>query len=265
MSRPIPTNEEYLHWAREWKKWDKEFRKTEGKLALRKRNAAATAILEGLRGMIWHMVQRYHNRRPEYWEDVVALANEAILSHGLHKWDEKKAKKAGSSFASYMAWWIRHAVTRGTDYALPVHIPHNRHLEALSARRRLRESGAPIPEELKPYLPSFVSFTFNPANADLDSESDQWMDWLTLESGLIETDSVEKHAQRMEAREKLWKLMEGLTHRRKLVLMTMLGHPTLNLRQIGEALGVSHQAIHQLREAAIRSMRHAAKAQEKVA
>jgi RNA polymerase primary sigma factor len=199
--------------------------------------------------------------------DLIAEGNVGLIT-AAHRFDERRNFR----FISYAVWWIRQAIQKAlAEQTHTVRLPINRAQQAQKLRKinnRLEQTrgGSVHEEELAKELEITVG-KLNEINAVLrpllsldesvhDDDSQPLQEILAdPEDTTPEDDFVqdELHAQLMAA-------MDKLTDREKDIVTRYYGlgdEESTSLEAIGEDINLSRERVRQIRNDALRKMRHA--------
>ncbi len=199
------------------------------------------------------------------------LINEGNL--GLIKAAEKFDETRGFKFISYAVWWIRQSILQAlAEQSRIVRLPLNQvgslnKINKAFARFEQENERKPSPEEL---------------SAELDIPADKIVDTLKVSGRHISVDApfVEgednslldvlvnndsPNADSSLIKESLGKeidrALSTLTERESNIIKYFfgIGHPEMTLEEIGEKFGLTRERVRQIKEKAIRRMRHSSR------
>ncbi len=199
------------------------------------------------------------------------LINEGNL--GLIKAAEKFDETRGFKFISYAVWWIRQSILQAlAEQSRIVRLPLNQvgslnKINKAFARFEQENERKPSPEEL---------------SAELDIPADKIADTLKVSGRHISVDApfVEgednslldvlvnndsPNADSSLIKESLGKeidrALSTLTERESNIIKYFfgIGHPEMTLEEIGEKFGLTRERVRQIKEKAIRRMRHSSR------
>ena len=199
--------------------------------------------------------------------DLIAEGNMGLIT-AAHRFDERRNFR----FISYAVWWIRQAIQKAlAEQTHTVRLPINRAQQAQRLRkinnRMEQETGGSVHEEdLAKQLDISVT-KLNEINAVLrpllsideslhDEDSQPLQEIL---SDPEDTTPEEQFAQG-ELRNQLETAMEKLTAREKDIVLRyygLSGEESTSLEAIGEDINLSRERVRQIRNDALRKMRHA--------
>jgi RNA polymerase sigma factor (sigma-70 family) len=246
MATPIPTDEEYVALARQWKTAVSDCNDVV-------RNRVAAKILDGLNGLIWSIANAKTKRFDfAFTEDAVSEAKLIILKGALKNWNEKKAAKANCKFSSYMITWIMSGIQRFIEKSFIVSLPVNGRKDAL---KELRETGT-VSSQQKAYIPSFVYWDA-PATKG-DGESRTLRDVIYEEDGSAENSTAIEDVSLNQKREFIRQLLDSLNNERMatVINLTFSGY---SQSEIGAQMGISKARVSQLYISSLSRMQSAAK------
>ena len=198
--------------------------------------------------------------------DLIAEGNMGLIT-AAHRFDERRNFR----FISYAVWWIRQAIQKAlAEQTHTVRLPINRAQQAQRLRkinnRMEQEKGGTIPrEELAKQLDISVS-KLNEINAVLrpllsideslhDEESQPLQEILSNP----EDSTPEDEFVRDELRDQLDSAMKNLTSRERDIVVRyygLSGEESTSLEAIGEDINLSRERVRQIRNDALRKMRH---------
>jgi RNA polymerase primary sigma factor len=198
--------------------------------------------------------------------DLIAEGNMGLIT-AAHRFDERRNFR----FISYAVWWIRQAIQKAlAEQTHTVRLPINRAQQAQRLRkinnRMEQEKGGTIPrEELAKQLDISVS-KLNEINAVLrpllsideslhDEESQPLQEILSNP----EESTPEDEFVRDELRNQLDSAMKNLTSRERDIVVRyygLSGEESTSLEAIGEDINLSRERVRQIRNDALRKMRH---------
>ncbi len=198
--------------------------------------------------------------------DLIAEGNMGLIT-AAHRFDERRNFR----FISYAVWWIRQAIQKAlAEQTHTVRLPINRAQQAQRLRkinnRMEQEKGGTIPrEELAKQLDISVS-KLNEINAVLrpllsideslhDEESQPLQEILSNP----EESTPEDEFVRDELRDQLDSAMKNLTSRERDIVVRyygLSGEESTSLEAIGEDINLSRERVRQIRNDALRKMRH---------
>jgi RNA polymerase primary sigma factor len=198
--------------------------------------------------------------------DLIAEGNMGLIT-AAHRFDERRNFR----FISYAVWWIRQAIQKAlAEQTHTVRLPINRAQQAQRLRkinnRMEQEKGGTIPrEELAKQLDISVS-KLNEINAVLrpllsideslhDEESQPLQEILSNP----EDSTPEDEFVRDELRNQLDSAMKNLTSRERDIVVRyygLSGEESTSLEAIGEDINLSRERVRQIRNDALRKMRH---------
>jgi RNA polymerase primary sigma factor len=198
--------------------------------------------------------------------DLIAEGNMGLIT-AAHRFDERRNFR----FISYAVWWIRQAIQKAlAEQTHTVRLPINRAQQAQRLRkinnRMEQEKGGTIPrEELAKQLDISVS-KLNEINAVLrpllsideslhDEESQPLQEILSNPDDATPEDEF----VRDELRDQLVSAMKNLTSRERDIVVRyygLSGEESTSLEAIGEDINLSRERVRQIRNDALRKMRH---------
>ncbi len=199
--------------------------------------------------------------------DLIAEGNMGLIT-AAHRFDERRNFR----FISYAVWWIRQAIQKAlAEQTHTVRLPINRaqqaqRLRKINNRMEQERGGAIHQEELAKQLEISES-KLNEINAVLRpllsiDESLHDEDSQPLQEILFDPDDPtpeDKFAQD-ELRSQLEGAMEKLTSRERDIVVRyygLSGEESTSLEAIGEDIHLSRERVRQIRNDALRKMRHA--------
>lgn len=198
------------------------------------------------------------------------LINEGNLGliRAARRFDETRQFK----FVSYAVWWIRQSILQAlADQSRLVKVPPNRLgllLRMGRTRTRLEQTlgRAPTVEELSeslqvgiPILDENSRINLEPLSLDAPSSSDG-------EAGLLEllrdekTEGPDEYLSAWEVREAITAALTRLNSKEEAVIRLYFGielGATLSLEEIGIRLALTRERVRQIKETALRKLRHA--------
>ena len=199
--------------------------------------------------------------------DLIAEGNMGLIT-AAHRFDERRNFR----FISYAVWWIRQAIQKAlAEQTHTVRLPINRAQQAQRLRkinnRMEQERGGSIHrEELAKQL-DITESKLNEINAVLRpllsiDESLHDEDSQPLQEILSNPDdpTPEDNFAQNELRNQLVDAMEKLTSREKDIVVRyygLSGEESTSLEAIGEDIHLSRERVRQIRNDALRKMRHA--------
>jgi RNA polymerase primary sigma factor len=198
------------------------------------------------------------------------LINEGNLGliRAARRFDETRQFK----FISYAVWWVRQSILQAlADQSRLVKLPPNRigMLNRIGKTRTRLEQAlgrAPTPEELSenlqveiPVLEENARINLEPLSLDAPMSSDE-------DAGMIEllkddkTVSPEENLSEWEMKEAIETALTSLNPKEQAVLRLYFGiqiGTTLSLEEIGTRLSLTRERVRQIKETALRKLRHA--------
>lgn len=201
------------------------------------------------------------------------LINEGNLGliRAAHKFDETK----GIKFISYAVWWIRQAILQAlAEQSRIVRVPLNRagalHRIGKSSSLLLQELGreptvGEIAEELDlPHDEIQRTLTISQSHLSLDApltpgEDNRLLDYLPDQFSPAPEDEAYERALSTTIEEAL----ESLKEREAKILRLYFGldrQDPMTLEEIGSLLGITRERVRQIKENALRRLRHASRA-----
>ncbi|KKQ34755.1 MAG: DNA-directed RNA polymerase sigma subunit RpoD [Candidatus Nomurabacteria bacterium GW2011_GWB1_37_5] len=197
---------------------------------------------------------------------------------GLIKAAQRFDETRGFKFISYAVWWIRQAILQAiAEQSRIVRLPLNR----ISLINKIRKAHHVLEQE-NHYQPSdeeiaerlgfdidkkevkFISF-INKKHQSLD-EFIQDSDNETRFVDLLENESIEQPDAKSMIESKIKdinRVLVELTPREVMVLeyfFGLNGRPEITTEEIGKCLDLSHERIRQIKEGALKKLRHGSKA-----
>lgn len=199
--------------------------------------------------------------------DLIAEGNMGLIT-AAHRFDERRNFR----FISYAVWWIRQAIQKAlAEQTHTVRLPINRAQQAQRLRkinnRMEQERGGSVHEEDLAKQLDITVTKLNEINAVLRpllsiDESLHDEDSQPLQEILSnpEDTTPEENFAHDELREQLETAMEKLTAREKDIVVRyygLSGEENTSLEAIGEDISLSRERVRQIRNDALRKMRHA--------
>ncbi len=174
-------------------------------------------------------------------------------SMGLLRAVESFDPSRGLKFISYAVWWIKAYITRALqEQGGLIRLPANQHLRVKKAMRESSIDGE-VDEELRRLMQiseGCVSIDEPMGDDDGKALGDMVADFRTLSPDAeVEVSLVEGVTQ---------DILESLPSREAEVIKGLYGMDNgspLNLREVGEALQISHERVRQLRDQALKRIR----------
>ncbi|MGL1937103.1 MAG: RNA polymerase sigma factor RpoD/SigA [Fibrobacterales bacterium] len=179
------------------------------------------------------------------------IVNEGSL--GLIRAIESFDHSRGLKFISYAVWWIKAYITRAiNENGNLIRLPANQHLKV---RKALNETtnGKEISDEVRRLIQIGESGMSFDAPLSNDSKS-TYADVLADDSAT----NPEATAELQSIEDMTKKMLEGLPSREAEVLGGLYGINQENpqtLRDVGEALNISHERVRQLRDQGLKRIR----------
>lgn len=200
------------------------------------------------------------------------LINEGNI--GLIKAAKRFDETRGFKFISYAVWWIRQAILQAlAEQSRIVRLPLNRvgtlhKIGKISSRLEQKYSREPSPDEIAKALDlpaNEVSDTLKISNSHLSldapfsqSEDNSLIDILEDEFQPSPDESLMSHSLRSE----IEKALDTLTAREAEVINLYFGlnnDKALTLEEIGARFSLTRERVRQIKEKAIRRLRHASR------
>ncbi|MBN4076530.1 sigma-70 family RNA polymerase sigma factor [Gemmatimonas aurantiaca] len=200
------------------------------------------------------------------------LINEGNI--GLIKAAKRFDETRGFKFISYAVWWIRQAILQAlAEQSRIVRLPLNRvgtlhKIGKISSRLEQRFGRQPSPDEIAKALDlpaNEVSDTLKISNSHLSldapfsqSEDNSLIDILEDEFQPSPDESLMSHSLRSE----IEKALDTLTAREAEVINLYFGlnnDKALTLEEIGARFSLTRERVRQIKEKAIRRLRHASR------
>ena len=200
------------------------------------------------------------------------LINEGNI--GLIKAAKRFDETRGFKFISYAVWWIRQAILQAlAEQSRIVRLPLNRvgtlhKIGKMSSRLEQYLGRVPSPNEIAKELElseGEVSDTLNISNSHLSldapfstSEDNSLIDILEDEFQPSPDESLLSHSLRIE----IEKALDSLTPREAEVINLYFGlnsEKALTLEEIGARFSLTRERVRQIKEKAIRRLRHASR------
>ncbi|NLB62510.1 MAG: sigma-70 family RNA polymerase sigma factor [Fibrobacter sp.] len=174
-------------------------------------------------------------------------------SMGLMRAIESFDHTRGLKFISYAVWWIKAYITRAiNEQGNLIRLPANQHLRIKKAMRTARVTG-----ELSDDVRYLMQLSEGGASFDdpiSQEDSRSLGDAITDESSM----SPEAEVEISQIDENLLEIIKQLPKRESQVLRSLYGiehESSMNLREVGENLNISHERVRQLRDQALRRIR----------
>jgi len=228
--------------------------------------AARTKLVEAnLRFVIW-IAQRYQNHGMSL-EDLISAGNLGLIT-AAERFDETK----GFKFISYAVWWVRQAIHQTLkEHARLVRLPVNR-IDLLQRIFQYVKSQQHHPDEEE--IASELGISVEMVKDTL--VKGQHILSLDATFGDGERSLMEVMADEMQEspdaflmkdslREEIDTALEGLKAREREIIKLYFGLDGLqrmNLEQIGCKFGLTRERIRQIKERALRKLRHPKRAQK---
>lgn len=200
------------------------------------------------------------------------LINEGNI--GLIKAAKRFDETRGFKFISYAVWWIRQAILQAlAEQSRIVRLPLNRvgtlhKIGKISSRLEQNFGRAPSPDEIAKVLDlsaNEVTDTLKISNSHLSldapfsqSEDNSLIDILEDEFQPSPDEALMSHSLRME----IEKALDTLTAREAEVINLYFGlnnDKALTLEEIGSRFSLTRERVRQIKEKAIRRLRHASR------
>ncbi len=200
------------------------------------------------------------------------LINEGNI--GLIKAAKRFDETRGFKFISYAVWWIRQAILQAlAEQSRIVRLPLNRvgtlhKIGKISSRLEQNYGRAPSPDEIAKVLDlsaNEVTDTLKISNSHLSldapfsqSEDNSLIDILEDEFQPSPDEALMSHSLRLE----IEKALDTLTAREAEVINLYFGlnnDKALTLEEIGSRFSLTRERVRQIKEKAIRRLRHASR------
>lgn len=143
--RKISKDEQVLL-MRKWKKENDKFNNFKSKkwkqIAAKRRSKIENELLKGINKFIVFACNRYHNLTHGAYslEILISDAQFEIIKNGLRNWKEEIAKEKGTSFTTYIKYWIDFACKRSLSKQKHlIHIPENQYSKILKFKKENKE------------------------------------------------------------------------------------------------------------------------------
>lgn len=201
--------------------------------------------------------------------DLINEGNIGLI-RAARRFDETRQFK----FISYAVWWVRQSILQAlADQSRLVKLPPNRigmlhRIGRTKSRLEQTLGRAPTVEELSenlqveiPVLQENAKLNLEPLSLDAPLSSDE-------DAGLIEilkdekTEGPEEMLSTWEVQEAIETALTSLNPKEGSVLRMYFGigtGTTLSLEEIGTRLGLTRERVRQIKETALRKLRHAAR------
>ena len=193
---------------------------------------------------------------------------------GLMKAVDKFEYRRGYKFSTYATWWVRQSVTRavadfGATIRIPVHMTESYNKIRRYKQRFLQENGRmPTEHEIaedndiplqKVQLLTQAMRSVESIDAPIgDDEDATKLDFVRGD----ETDDPSRRFQGVSMIESVKKSLDELTPRESQVLRLRYGigsNVDHTLEEVGRALGLTRERVRQIKEKAIRRLRHSSR------
>ncbi len=199
------------------------------------------------------------------------LINEGNL--GLIKAAQKFDETKGFKFISYAVWWIRQSILQAiSEQARVVRLPLNQvgslgKIHKVSARFEQENERDPSAEELAAVLEipvDKVAGTLRVSGRSMsidapfsDGEDNSLLDVLENKDSVI----ADSHLMRESLSNEIKRTLSVLTDKERSVLECYfgIGCPEMSLEAIGEELGLTKERTRQIKEKALKRLRHKSK------
>ena len=172
-------------------------------------------------------------------------------SLGLIQAVESFDPSRGVKFISYAVWWIRSHITKAlNERGFMIRLPSNQYFRLRKAQQ-LERQGKPAEEDLR--LIKQLSMGCVSLHADAGTDR-SWSDFLA------DKRAVDPALATEVARDKkvTGQALSGLTENEQIVLKRTFGFETecqLNLKEVGQILGLSSERVRQIRKSALNKIR----------
>lgn len=174
-------------------------------------------------------------------------------SMGLIRAIESFDHTRGLKFISYAVWWIKAYITRAiNEQSGLIRLPANQHLRV---KKAIRESQTQ--DSLSDEIRSLIQISDGSVSIDdpIGQEEGKTFSEMVADDRNM---NPEAEAEVNQMEEVAQDLLYGLPDREAEVIRGLYGidhDSSLNLREVGEALNISHERVRQLRDQALRRIR----------
>jgi RNA polymerase primary sigma factor len=174
-------------------------------------------------------------------------------SMGLIRAIESFDYSRGLKFISYAVWWIKAYITRAiNEQAGLIRLPANQHLKLKKALKETRN-----PDDLSEEIKGLLQLCEESISIDEPFSRDNKKNFSEI---MADTDaySPEQETEISEMESVTQQILSGLPLREAEVIRGLYGidHDSpQNLREVGEALNISHERVRQLRDQALKRIR----------
>ncbi len=246
-------------------------REEEVELARRARagdDAARARIVRANLRFVVSFAKRYQHRGLPL-VDLVAEGNLGLV-RAVDRFDET----LGYKFISYAVWWVRQAILQALSrQARPMRIPAGRtnrmlQLERLHDRLEQETSDSVawdrVVDEVSPGVSADGVLSFQARVSSLDAhvgEDDVHLSEILFDERAA---SPAEELEMQDCREALQRAMEGLDQREQMIVKRFFGLDTeerRTLEEIGVEFRLTRERIRQIKDRALRKLRHASRNQ----
>lgn len=265
-SAPVETSlDRYLQEISRYPLIDQE---EEARLARRIRRGEEEALMKLVRANLRFVVsvsKKYQNRGVPL-PDLISEGNVGLI-RAAHKFDETR----GIKFISYAVWWIRQAILQAlAEQSRIVRVPLNRagllHRIAKYRGELLQKLGRePRPEEIargleltRAEVEQALAIARSPLSLDapiVPGEDGRLIDHIPDRT----SPGPDEEAHEKSLTEALAKILATLSGREAKVLRLYFGlggEEPMSLEEIGKVLGVTRERVRQIKENALKDLRH---------
>lgn len=220
-------------------------------LADRENPAAVEELVKHNQGLILYVAKHYnYDCGDQELEDLIQWGNIGLIK-AISKWDSERGK--GNKFSTLAVWWIRAEINRhmtaGSDFTVPNGVRQNA-ARVYRARAWLEQKlgHEPTREEIadqsgmsldfvEQWLDRAKTLKLDKAAHDIFGEDNSLFE--LIDSG---EEGPEEVIERRDTIRSIWKAIRELPERdQEIMTRYYLGEQTF--REIGEALGISHQFV----------------------
>ncbi len=222
-------------------------------------------VMANLRFVV-DVAKSYKHRLP--FADAISAGNLGLIT-AAERFDGKK----GFKFISYAVWWIRQSILQTiAEQARTVRLPINKLAllkDILEASRNLQDSeGEPNIEKIATELNIAVeevedALCVGQHTTSLDTdffagEDDDHRDLLDVLAD-PKQGSPDEEIDRESARDRILQTLNSLKNRERIILIRYYGldgQKPMTLEQIGALMGLTRERIRQIRDIALKKLKH---------